>query len=144
MRLTTGDSTDTATAKELAPSGQAKPPVETRPYQLFIDDNFHYMDEDERVGPIEFATAADARAEARKIVDSFLESNFKQGMEAAELYSTYVCFGEDPFIRCPGDEEIKFSAFDYARVRSEEICTPNQKSGEQNGSCPQDDAPNAF
>jgi hypothetical protein len=92
------------------------------PYLLFIDDNFHYQDEEERIGPIPFERAEDALGKAREIVDDFLNSGYKPGMTADELYSSYTSFGDDPFIRCEGVEKIEFSAWDYARERCKQIC----------------------
>jgi hypothetical protein len=50
----------------------------TKPYLLFIDDNFHYQREDERTGRFEFETAEAALAEARRIVDGGLAELFKR------------------------------------------------------------------
>lgn len=86
------------------------------PYVVFIDDNFHYMDESERYRHGEFATCDEAIAACQKIVDAYLESAYKPGMTAAELFTSYTFFGEDPFIRTD-DEQCKFSARTYASAR---------------------------
>jgi len=91
------------------------------PYTVMIDDNYHYMDKDERYQHDEFATATEAIMAARKIVDSYLASAYQPGMSAAALYSSYTMFGEDPYIVSPG-ESVEFSAWDYAKACSEEIC----------------------
>lgn len=91
------------------------------PYTVMVDDNYHYMDKDERYKHGEFSTAAEAIAAARTIVDAYLASAYEPGMSASSLYSSYTSFGDDPFIVAPG-ERIAFSAWDYARARSEEIC----------------------
>jgi len=99
------------------------------PYKLFVDDNFHYMDEDERYLSGTFDTAEAAVVKAKHIVDDFLSSAYKPGMSAAELYHSYVGFGEDPFIICEGGvPEVKFSAWDYARERCDVICSGGDKT----------------
>jgi hypothetical protein len=89
-------------------------------YQVFVDENFHYMDEDERYCLGEFESLDAAVAKCREIVDAFLAANYKAGMTADQLYQQYTGFGEDPFIR--GGDEAGFSAWDYAKARCEEIC----------------------
>ena len=99
------------------------------PYLLFIDDNFHYMDESERYLSGTFDTIEAALEKARHIVDEFLESAYEPGMSAAQLYHSYVDFGEDPFIRCEGGvPQAKFSAWDYARERCDAICDAAKKT----------------
>ena len=92
-------------------------------YKVFVDDNFHYMDEEERTCLGEFETFADALAACQRIVDQFLEHTYKPGMKADELYQAYVNFGEDPFI-VGGD--VRFSAWDYAKERSDRIAEEGQ------------------
>ena len=49
-------------------------------------------------------------------------------MTATELYDSYTSFGSDPFVVAlsPADERIDFSAWDYAKERSQ-IVTYNGK-----------------
>ncbi len=84
-----------------------------------MDDNFHYMDDSERYCAGEFGSPDHAIAKCIEIVESSLEESVKTVKGAEELYKSYVMFGEDPFIVGPTD--IKFSAWDYAKKRSEEI-----------------------
>jgi hypothetical protein len=93
-------------------------------YTVMVDDNFHYMDEDERRQLGTFATFDKAVAACRLLVDQWLADNHKPGMTTAELYSAYVSFGEDPFIVGgeEGRERISFSAWDYAKARAEALC----------------------
>jgi hypothetical protein len=84
-----------------------------------VDDNFHYMDESERYEHEVFATAEEAIAACKRIVDEHLEHSFKPGVAEQELYESYTMFGEDPFV-VPvdsADEAVHFSAWDYARER---------------------------
>jgi len=85
-------------------------------YTVFVDDNFHYMDEEERYKLGEFDTREEALAAAKKIVDEFLDPSYEPWMTAHEMYEGYVMFGEDPFI-VPDDPADRFSAWDYAKER---------------------------
>jgi hypothetical protein len=92
-------------------------------YQVLIDDNFAYMDESERVAHGVFATADEALAACRSIVDEFLVDAFEPGMSAAALYDLYKSFGDDPFIM-PVDQKdppVAFHAWRYAGERCEII-----------------------
>lgn len=93
-------------------------------YTVFVDDNFHYMDEDERTRLGVFDTLEAAVAACRKIVDDFLTSNYEPGMTADSLYQYYTGFGTDPFI-VGGESRSDFSAWDYARQRCHEMCGGN-------------------
>jgi hypothetical protein len=90
-------------------------------YTVFVDDNFHYMDEDERYKLGEFATYEDAVVACEQIVDEYVLADLEPGMTARELYRRYISFGEDPWISNPG-EHPHFSAWDYARARCKELC----------------------
>lgn len=93
-------------------------------YKVFVDDNFHSMDESERYALGEYATLEAAIEAARKIVDEYLLSAYLPGMTFDALLTSYVFFGEDPFIVAQASEGggVLFSARDYARRRCEEIC----------------------
>ncbi len=91
-------------------------------FRLRIYDNFHHMDESEAYTTGEFLTAEEALAKARSYVDDFLQSNFKPGMTADDLYKQYTSFGEDPFVISTTSEDVKFSAWTYAKMRCQEIC----------------------
>ncbi len=91
-------------------------------YTVMVDDNFHYMDERERVIHGEFETLSAAIEACKKIVDEYLASACTPGMTGQELYAKYVGFGEDPWIM--GADGSPFSAWNYAKQRCGEICTP--------------------
>jgi len=99
------------------------------PFTVYIDDNYAFMDEDRRLTLGVFETYQGAVAAARKLVDNFLLENYKPGMTAEALYQGYTGFGDDPFIigEGPGKGSEKFSAWDYAKLRCEEICNPEAK-----------------
>jgi hypothetical protein len=90
-------------------------------YEVYVDDNFHYMDESERYSAGLFDSWEAAEAKCRLIVDDFLRANYKEGMLADQLLSQYRLYGEDPWIRPSGDDRT-FSAWDYAAARCEEMC----------------------
>lgn len=92
------------------------------PYVVMVDDNFHYMDEDERFKYGEFANADVAIEHCRRIVDEYLASALTPGMSAAELWDSYKLFGEDPFIRSVDAPPVQFSAWEYARSRCPTLC----------------------
>jgi hypothetical protein len=92
----------------------------TMTYKVIVDDNFHFMDEQERTTHGEFETLSAAIEACRQIVDDCLASAYKAGMSAEDLYSKYESFGEDPWIS--GADGVPFSAWDYARQRCSEVC----------------------
>src|SRR5580698_6001814 len=95
-------------------------------YTVICDDNFHYMDETQRAPHGQYDSAEAALAAARAIVDRFLLFTYRPGMTADELYGHYTDFGDDPFIRSD-DPSCVFSAWDYAKERSREICEAGGK-----------------
>jgi hypothetical protein len=91
-------------------------------YRVMVDDNFHYMDKDERAEAGTFVTADEAVAVCRGIVDDSLSHLLAPGMTANTLLAQYRLFGDDPFIVATGDSQpAKFSAWDYAEARAAEI-----------------------
>jgi hypothetical protein len=99
---------------------EPKTPIIT--YTVFVDDNFHYMDESERYKLGDFSTCEAAIAACKAIVDEYLASAYEPGMNSSELLYCYHTFGEDPFII--SGPNCSFSAWDYAQQRCQEICTP--------------------
>jgi hypothetical protein len=93
-------------------------------YTVFIDDNFHYMDESERYKHGEFDDCESAVAACKRIVDEFLNT-CDPSKGAEELYKQYTSFGEDPWISSD-DSDCKFSAWNYAKERCRELA---QKKG---------------
>ncbi|HEX8737338.1 MAG TPA: hypothetical protein VF721_18540 [Pyrinomonadaceae bacterium] len=90
-------------------------------YQVFIDDNYHYMDESERYKHGDFASFEEALAACKAIVDDCLQGSYEKGMTAGQLYVVYTGFGEDPFI-VGEPAPFRFSAWDYAKERCSQIC----------------------
>ena len=92
------------------------------PYTVFVDDNYHYMDECERYELGTFETLAAAIEVSKSIVDDYLATAHKAGMSARELFESYTMFGEDPYIVSSAVAGVPFSAWDYARERCDELC----------------------
>lgn len=93
-------------------------------YTVFIDDNFHYMDEEARTTYGQFETPDAAIAACKNIVDESLQHLHRPGMTEAAMLEAYQGFGDDPFIITKDAPEVEFSAWDYARQRAGEICAP--------------------
>ncbi len=90
-------------------------------YSVYVDDNYHYMDEEARYKLGDFATLDDAVAACKRIVDGFLKVEVPLDITAAERYEQYTGFGPDPFIVTddPGAGSPPFSAWSYAKERCE-------------------------
>ena len=110
---------------------QEKKDAQTRKYEVYVDDNFHYMDESERYKLGTFETCQEAIAACMKKVDESLEEAYEKGMSFDKLIESYVMFGEDPFI-ISKDKTCFFSGRDYARKRAAELCT-RQEEGASEG-----------
>jgi hypothetical protein len=91
-------------------------------YNVWVDDNSHYMDQSCRYSAGVFEDCETATSTARRIVDEFLLASYREGMTAGHLFSTYTTYGEDPWISS-ADDACKFSAWDYAGERCHEICS---------------------
>ena len=92
------------------------------PYKVMVDDNFHYMAEDERWEYGTFATAEEALDACRRLVDEALLEEYRDGATAEQLFVRYTSFGDDPFIVALDDaEKVDFSASAYAEQRAMEL-----------------------
>lgn len=91
-------------------------------YWVYVDDNFHFMDEGSRYKLGTYAGWESAIAACKRIVDDFLQHAYKPGMTSQDLWQGYRDFGEDPFIVGPGTDSSDFSAWNYAKDRCKEIC----------------------
>jgi hypothetical protein len=87
-------------------------------YKVMVDDNFHYMEEDERYELGTFSTLEEAIAACKKMVDDDLIAFAKErNYTPDELYDYYTSFGSDPFVVALDSEEDRpaFSAWNYAK-----------------------------
>jgi len=95
-----------------------------RKWIVYVDDNFNFMDEDERVTHGTFGSYDQAVLACKAIVNACLPDNSTKS--AAELIEDYKSFGDDPFIVGPAVEP-KFSAWDYAEQRCRQIAGDQTK-----------------
>ena len=101
--------------------------METQPYTVLVDDNFHFMDENERWLAGTFDNLPSAVDKCIAIVKaSLLEDNYP-AMSAEDLYATYTSGGDDPFIR--GPINLLFSAWDYAKALAAELAGQSREAG---------------
>ena len=100
-------------------TGKATPSTDS--YEVLVDDNYHYMDENERYSAGVFQTYGEALGHARRIVDKSLLDLHEPEKSVADLIASYVLFGEDPWIRPTPEGTERFSARDYARQGALEI-----------------------
>jgi hypothetical protein len=93
-------------------------------YKVMVDDNFHYMDVDERREHGSYWTLDEAISACAALVDRSLAESYRPGMTVAELLAQYAAFGDDPFIVAPPGtaKGVPFSARDYACRRAAAIC----------------------
>jgi hypothetical protein len=90
-------------------------------YSVYVDDNYHYMDEEARYKLGDFATLEEAVVVCKRRVDQFL-NKVPIDITAAERYEQYTGFGPDPFIVTddPDAGSPPFSAWSYAKERCQE------------------------
>jgi hypothetical protein len=91
-------------------------------FKVVVADNFHYMDESEHYELGSFDSLELAIEASKRIVDEYLVSAYKPGMSAADLYHSYVSFGEDPFIVAADANRVLFSAWNYAHEQCNWMC----------------------
>ena len=92
-------------------------------YRVIVDDNYHYMDEDERSVLGEYSTYAEALAAARKMVEDFF-ADPEQDMTPTQAYEAYTMMGDDPWIEAFGGApapKTRFSAWGHAKKHSKRL-----------------------
>jgi hypothetical protein len=108
-----------------------KPTTSSNLFHVYVADNFHYMDPDDPpYHHSSYATLEAAIAFCKRRVDEDLEglrnptgATSTRPRDAAELYSLYCSFGEDPWISGP-EPGVLFSGWDYAKERCAELLGP--------------------
>ncbi len=95
-------------------------------YTVFVDDNFHYQDEEERWVAGKFSSYEEAVAECKRLVELSLQEGLSQKgpITADELYKYYTSFGDDPFVSPVPTNDSRFSAWSYAEERCQILCPP--------------------
>ena len=65
-------------------------------YTVFVDENSHSQDKNERYKLSDFDTYEEAVAACRKIVDKFFKKYEPRKQSFDKLWNEYTMFGEDP------------------------------------------------
>jgi len=87
-------------------------------YEVHIDDNFHYMDKDQRISIGSYDSLEEAIEKCREIVISSLNDFYEKGITPEKLSAQWSMFGEDPFIIGAGGS-VPFSAIKFVTA---ELC----------------------
>ena len=85
---------------------------------VYIDDNYHYMDESERITAGSYNSLEKAIEKCKKITIISLKHLFEKGMTPEKLSAQWSMFGDDPFIVGESDS-IPFSAREFVTA---ELC----------------------
>ena len=67
-------------------------------FELFVDDNYHHMDKEERYLHGTYKTYDEAVVAAKKIIDNFFADPAKGNLTAEQLFSGWSHYGDNPFI----------------------------------------------
>ncbi|RBP45933.1 hypothetical protein DES53_102317 [Roseimicrobium gellanilyticum] len=97
----------------MEPSSPA--PVGHTGFTVYVDENSHYRDEEERYTKGVYPTYEEALSIAKSMLEQDLHQSLENGKTATEWLDLYFTFGEDPWISPTPDGVAKFSAWDYAR-----------------------------
>lgn len=82
-----------------------------------VDDNFHFMDEDERWTAGNYGSLRGALDKCLQMVGQDLRKDYRADTTATDLYESYTMMGDDPFIT--GPMKTVFSAWNYAKELAE-------------------------
>jgi hypothetical protein len=86
-------------------------------YTVMVDDNFHFMDEDERWTAGTYGSLREALDKSLQMVGQELRQDYRADSTATDLYESYTMMGDDPFIT--GPMKTVFSAWSYAKELAE-------------------------
>jgi hypothetical protein len=81
----------------------------TEKYKVYVDDNYHYMDESERYAVGSYNSLEKALQKCKEITIRSLGDLLEKGITPENLNAQWTMFGEDPFIM-GGDGSVPFSA----------------------------------
>ena len=87
-------------------------------YKVYVDDNYHYMDEGERYEVGSYDSLEDALEKCKEITIRSLADLIEEGITPENHSAQWAMFGEDPFI-FGGDGTVPFSARKFITV---ELC----------------------
>jgi hypothetical protein len=86
-------------------------------FTVLVDDNFHFMDEDERSTAGTYGSLREALDKCLQMVGQDLRQGYRADITATDLYESYAMMGDDPFIT--GPMKTVFSAWNYAKELAE-------------------------
>ncbi len=95
-------------------------------FQITCIDNFSAPSDGASSAGRTFDCYEDAVAHCKRVIDSFLEDNYKPGMSAEELWHFFAMFGEDASVSTGTGEA--FSGWDYANHRCALLCAERSAS----------------
>lgn len=93
-------------------------------FTVEVDDNFHFMNEDERWTAGTYGSLREALDRCLQIVGQDHLQGYRANMTATDLYESYTMMGDDPFIA--GPMKTMFSAWDYAQQLAEFLAGQNE------------------
>jgi hypothetical protein len=78
-------------------------------YEVFVDDNYHHMDESNRYSGGSYDSLEKAIHKCRELTIKSLEYFYEPGITPEKLSAQWAMFGEDPYI-FGTDGPVPFSA----------------------------------
>jgi hypothetical protein len=78
-------------------------------YKIYVDDNYHYMDESARYVADSYSSLEEAVERCKELTIKSLEDLYEDGITPENLSAQWAMFGEDPFV-FGGDGSVPFSA----------------------------------
>ncbi|TAJ13521.1 hypothetical protein EPO56_03130 [Patescibacteria group bacterium] len=84
-----------------------------KPFKVYCDDMFHYMDESARLYIGSFETLEEAKEKCAEVLVESLFNLYEPDISEEDLVKKWWAFGEDPWILDPNHnpEDIPFSAY---------------------------------
>jgi hypothetical protein len=96
-------------------------------YIVVVDDNYHYMDEDERYVVGIYEDCESAVAQCKEMVDEHILKSFNGHETEKAIWDDYMSFGEDPWIISFGSEKCSFSAWNYAKEKIKQLLAESER-----------------
>jgi len=78
-------------------------------YKVNVDDNYHYMDKNERYAEGSYDSLEEAINKCRELTIKSLEHFYEAGITPEKLSAQWAMFGKDPYI-VGADGPVPFSA----------------------------------
>lgn len=102
-------------------SRESRAPRKGQKYAVHIAENSDYQDGRSPSPRGDYSSYTEAVRAAKEFVDRSLTELHEKGMSAEDLYQSYTLYGDDSHV-VPDDGDPSFSAWSYAKERSEVIC----------------------